>query len=212
MYHLKHILITPMIKFFRYRIFLIIACVIISHNLQAEDVVVAEVTVKDYSFMNDLANLIDKTSEITKQDIKKSGKDFYRLEISPRNVKTNDIVSPFSFYPKGSYSIFIEYINELLSIATSYQYILSINNINFISCQDLTPYYTSCKRKRQVLNFKSYILTSGVYWHISIKDGKIDKAFFLNAEYDDPAYNTVYDLISGETMLETEYINKYGYF
>ena len=75
MYHLKHILITPMIKFFRYRIFLIIACVIISNNLQAEDVVVAEVTVKDYSFMNDLANLIDKTSEITKQDIKKYGKD-----------------------------------------------------------------------------------------------------------------------------------------
>lgn len=213
MHHLKNILITPMIKFFRYRILLLIVFAIISSNLRAVnlrpvDVVVAEVTVKNYSFMNELANLIDKTPEITNVHIKKSGKYFYRLEISPLNSKTKDI-TPLSFYPKGSYSIFIKYIDDY-SIAIPYQYIFSINNIKFISCQELTPYYTSCKRERQVLKFKDILITGGKFWYISIKDGKIDKAFFLNAEYDD-AVNIVYDLLSGETMLESEYIDRYGY-
>ena len=213
MHHLKKFLITPMIKFFRYRISLLIVFAIISSNLRAVnlrpvDVVVAEVTVKNYSFMNELANLIDKTPKITNVHKKKSGKYFYRLEISPLNSKTKDI-TPLSFYPKGSYSIFIEYI-DYFSIAIPYKYIFSINNIQFVSCQDLTPYYTSCKRERQVLSFEDSIITSGIYWYISIKDGKIDKAFFLNAEYDDSAYNTVYNLLSGETMLESEYIDN-GY-
>lgn len=209
MFHLKHILITPIIKIPQYIQLFILTIVFVSVNLRAQDVTVAEVTVKEYSFMSELANLINSTSEITNRRIKTQGDYLYKLDIHPRNYTSNEIVSSLLFNPKGSYSIHVEYINEL-SVAIPYEYIFHVNNIKFVSCQDLTPYYTSCNRKRQVLSFKGYIITSGIYWYISIKDGKVEKAFFLDSEYDDPAYNTVYDLISGETMLETEYIDRYN--
>ena len=73
MFHLKHILITPIIKIPQYIQLFILAIVFVSVNLRAQDVTVAEVTVKEYSFMSELANLINSTSEITNRRIKTQG-------------------------------------------------------------------------------------------------------------------------------------------
>lgn len=186
-----------------YKLLTLLVLCIVSGNLQADNCIVTEVTVKDYPFMNEVANLIDQTTNITEQRIKKYRDSYYRIEIYSRNDTSGNFLSTLPFHHNGSYLILVELIDEL-NTASPYNYMFSINSLKFLSHQNLIPYYTSCKRERGVLNFKDHIITSGIYWHVFIKDGQIEKAYFLNSEYDDPAYNTVYDLISGETMIESE--------
>ncbi len=175
------------------------------------DSIVAETAVKNYRFMNEVADVIKSTGKITDagKDILANSDCFYEIRVS--SLVDKDFGGRLSynslpFYPNGSYMLSITYA-DFSSMTLCGEYMFKVNNLRFVSKENLFPYFTSCKKDRVTFRFGfSLVDRPNLFWYIFIINGRIDKAYYMYAEYDDPAYNIVYDLFTGKTMTESEYM------
>lgn len=198
----------------RYLIIIIISLGHYNLDVLGADVVVAETMTKDYPFMNEVADLIKNTNNMTKagETMLSNRECFYEIKVS--SLVNNDFRRALSynslpFYPNGSYMLEIVYTDFSTFICG--EYLFMVKDIRFISSENLFPYFTSCKKDRISFNWSlSFIDRPYLLWHVYVKNGKIEDAFYIYIEYDELGYNTVYNLITGETMSDLEYEKRFG--
>lgn len=208
----KHTSIILMIKLNIHRIIAISALFAVYINLYANNRTVAEVETLSYPFMYELVDYINRTDEITNTRHTIYGNCYYEFEIlysENRVIKDQTSFDGIFFYSSGSYVLSIEQIDTSMTVGTFGNYLFEVNGSNFLSSQYLFPYFTACKREKHNLSFNGLLFTIGIFWEVYIKNGKIYKLFFIDSQYDDPAYNIVYELLTGKTLMESDYIERY---
>ena len=108
------------------------------------DCIVAETAVKNYRFMNEVADVIKSTGKITDagKDILANSDCFYEIRVS--SLVDKDFGGRLSynslpFYPNGSYMLSITYA-DFSSMTLCGEYMFKVNNLRFVSKENLFPY------------------------------------------------------------------------